>query len=191
MRYELVEDSEQVIIKAKIMDNIQKYFYLVVFTAYMREEVEYAKDASEKADNLLRTGKHAIPGDELKVQRSFLSFMQEHSDLREVIEEGKGDLKWERDIPEEDAHILAHMSTEDFDKNLGAIINKIFEVAHTMFSDLPAGPDKKRATYRFASKTLLMLLPSRQKQEVDQLIAKKRMALDLYDILGHCTWKRG
>jgi len=39
MSYEVIEDSEQVILKTKIMDNIQKYFYLIVFTMYMREEM--------------------------------------------------------------------------------------------------------------------------------------------------------
>jgi hypothetical protein len=189
MRYELVDDSEQVILKAKIMDNIQKYFYLIVFTVYMRQEIDTSKDASDKADDLLRSGKHAIDAKELKVQKTFLQFMQEKDHLRELIETGKGNLKWERDIPEVAWEVLVDMAAEDFDLNLGSIIKNIFTIAHSMFADLPAGPDKKRATYRFASKTLLKLLPPKQKGEVDMLISKKRMALDLYDILGHCTWQ--
>merc|ERR1712088_797515 len=180
MRFELVDDAEQIVLKNKIMDNVQKYFYLIVFTVYMREEINSAKDASDKEETLLkRTGKHAIPGEELKVQKTFKEFM---------TEKGKEDLKWERDIPEAAWEVLVDMADEDFDENLGCIIKNIFTIAHSLFSDLPAGPDKKRATYRFASKTLLKLLPSRQKSEVDMLISKKRMALDLYDILGHCTW---
>ena len=189
MRFELVDDAEQIVLKNKIMDNVQKYFYLIVFTVYMREEVNSAKDASDKEETLLkRTGKHAIPGEELKVQKTFKEFMTEKDHLREMIEKGKEDLKWERDIPEAAWEVLVDMADEDFDENLGCIIKNIFTIAHSLFSDLPAGPDKKRATYRFASKTLLKLLPSRQKSEVDMLISKKRMALDLYDILGHCTW---
>merc|ERR1712147_338590 len=105
---------------------------------------------------------------------TFKEFMSEKEHLREMIEKGKED--------------LMDMADEDFDENLGCIIKNIFTIAHSLFSDLPAGPDKKRATYRFASKTLLKLLPSRQKSEVDMLISKKRMTLDLYDIVGHCTW---
>merc|ERR1712110_7929 len=67
MRFELVDDAEQIVLKNKIMDNVQKYFYLIVFTVYMREEVNSAKDASDKEETLLkRTGKHAIQAAEPK-----------------------------------------------------------------------------------------------------------------------------
>jgi hypothetical protein len=190
LSYEIMEDSEQVILKAKIMDNIEKYFYLIVFTMYMREEIMSSKDATSDISNTLKSGKHSIPADQLQLQKTFTTFMQEHNDLRYLIEEGKGDLKWERDIPVEAWNNLVNLSAEDFKGNLGKIINNIFQLAHSMFTDLPIGPDKKRATYRFASKTLLKLLPAKEKSEVDMLISKKRMALDLYDILGHCTWKK-
>merc|ERR1711953_30931 len=107
-----------IVLKNKIMDNVQKYFYLIVFTEYMTEK--------------------------------------DH--LRDMIEKGKEDLKWERDIPEAAWEVLVDMADEDFDENLGCIIKNIFTIAHSLFSDLPAGP------------------------------SKKRLALDLYDILGHCTW---
>merc|ERR1712203_1293390 len=162
MRFELVDDAEQ---------------------------INSSKDASDKEETLLKsTGKHAIPGEELTVQKTFKEFMSEKDHLRDMIEKGKEDLKWERDIPEAAWEVLVDLADEDFDENLGCIIKNIFTIGHSLFSDLPAGPDKKRATYRFASKTLLKLLPPKQKGEVDMLISKKRMALDLYDILGHCTW---
>ena len=189
MRFELVDDEEQAVLKTKIIDNVHKYFYLIVFTVYMREQIKIAKDASDKEDTLLKsTGKHAIPGEELKIQKTFKEFMSEKEHLRDMIEDGKGDLKWERDIPDTAWEVLVDMADQDFDENLSSIIKNIFNIAHNLFLDLPAGPDKKRATYRFASKTLLKLLPPKQKSEVDMLISKKRMTLDLYDIVGHCTW---
>jgi len=189
MRFELVDDEEQAVLKTKIIDNVHKYFYLIVFTVYMREQIKIAKDASDKEDTLLKsTGKHAIPGEELKIQKTFKEFMSEKEHLRDMIEDGKGDLKWERDIPDTAWEVLVDMADKDFDENLSSIIKNIFNIAHNLFLDLPAGPDKKRATYRFASKTLLKLLPPKQKSEVDMLISKKRMTLDLYDIVGHCTW---
>merc|ERR1712226_620795 len=39
MKFELVDDAEQAVLKNKIIDNIQKYFYLIVFTVYMRTEI--------------------------------------------------------------------------------------------------------------------------------------------------------
>ena len=50
------------------------------------------------------------------------------------------------------------------------------------------GDHKKRAKYRFASKTLMRLLPASIKKEVEDLIESKSISLDLYDVLGQCTW---
>ena len=57
-----------------------------------------------------------------------------------------------------------------------------------MFSDMPQGDHKKRAKYRFASKTLMRILPAEIKQEVEELIEARAISLDLYDVLGQCTW---
>merc|ERR1712147_546398 len=56
------------------------------------------------------------------------------------------------------------------------------------FSDMPQGDHKKRAKYRFASKTLMRLLPPDVKKEVEKLIDRQQISLDLYDVLGFCTW---
>merc|ERR1712223_370566 len=77
----------------------------------------------------------------------------------------------------------------NFKENLGKIIHDIYQTAHTMFSDMPQGGHKKRAKYRFASKTLMRILPSSVKGEIEGLIEKKAISLDLYEILGKCTWK--
>ena len=72
--------------------------------------------------------------------------------------------------------------------NLGQIIHDLYQTAHIMFSDMPQGDHKKRAKYRFASKTLMRILPEANKKEVEGLIEQKAMTLDLYEILGTCTW---
>ena len=41
---------------------------------------------------------------------------------------------------------------------------------------------------RFASKTLMRILPAEIKQEVEELIEARAISLDLYDVLGQCTW---
>merc|ERR1711915_8344 len=175
----------------EIMDNIHKYFYLIVFTAYMREAAEVAKDAGsddEKQKNGLTGGKAAIPGDQLKIKKTFVQFMEEKAGLRNMIDEGKGRLQWERDIPAAALANLESLATTDFKANLGKIIHDIYQTAHTMFSDMPQGDHKKRAKYRFASKTLMRILPADLKGEVEGLIDKQSITLDLYDILGQCTW---
>merc|ERR1712029_510783 len=191
LSYEIMDDAAQVFLKSKIMDNIHKYFYLIVFTAYMREAAEVAKDAGsddEKKKNGLTGGKISTPASELKLPTSFVQYMDKHSQMRSMVEEGKGKLQWERDIPAAALSNLENLAKTDFKANLGQIIHDIYQTAHTMFADMPQGDDKKRAKYRFASKTLMRILPAELKGEVEGLIDKQSITLDLYDILGQCTW---
>merc|ERR1712183_547127 len=191
LSYEIMDDAAQVFLKSKIMDNIHKYFYMIVFTAYMREAAEIAKNAGtdeEKAKNGLTGGKISTPANQLKLPKTFVQFMDEHSALRNIVEEGKGKLQWERDIPAAALTNLESLASSDFKANLSKIIHDIYQTAHTMFSDMPQGDHKKRAKYRFASKTLMRILPNDLKGEVEGLIEKKTITLDLYEILGQCTW---
>merc|ERR1711976_789726 len=191
LSYEIMDDAAQVFLKSKIMDNIHKYFSLIVFTAYMRQAAELARNSlsdEEKSKNALSGGKTAIPGDQLKITKTFAQFMEEKNNLRKMVEEGKGRLQWERDIPAAALANLETLAKTDFKANLGKIIHDIYQTAHTMFADMPQGGHKKRAKYRFASKTLMRILPPAAKTEVEGLIEKKKISLDLYEILGVCTW---
>merc|ERR1712223_626086 len=191
LSYEIMDDSAQAFLKVKIMDNIHKYFYLIVFAGYMREMAEVARTTmtdEQKAALTLPGGKTAIPGNQLKLPKTFAAFMEEHADLRGLIDTGKGDLQWERDIPPAALANLEKLASGDFKGNLGKIIHDIYQTAHIMFSDMPQGDHKKRAKYRFASKTLMRILPAKEKAEVEGLIEKKTITLDLYEILGKCTW---
>merc|ERR1719431_2239145 len=40
LSYEIMDDAAQAFLKAKIMDNIHKYFYLIVFAGYMLEAAD-------------------------------------------------------------------------------------------------------------------------------------------------------
>merc|ERR1712156_614272 len=115
-------------------------------------------------------------------------FVGKAGGLRELIDTGKGNLQWERDIPPAALSNLEGLAAKDFKANLGQIIHDIYQTAHQMFSDMPQGDHKKRAKYRFASKTLMRILPDANKKEVEGLIEKGNITLDLYDILGQCTW---
>merc|ERR1711979_106478 len=187
LSYEIMDDAAQVFLKSKIMDNIHKYFYLIAFTAYMRQAAELARNAVSDEDK----AKNSLPGDQLKVNKTFVQFVEEHSVLRGMVEAGKGKLQWERDIPAAALANLESLASTDFKANLGKIIHDIYQTAHTMFSDMPQGDHKKRAKYRFASKTLMRILPTGLKAEVEGLIEKKAITLDLYEILGQCTWGQG
>merc|ERR1712157_71151 len=191
LSYEIMDDAAQAFLKMKIMDNIHKYFYLIVFTAYMREAANLAREAypeEVKKDLTLSGGRCAIPGNQLKLTKTFAQFCGENAALKAMVDEGKGNLQWERDIPSAALANLENLAKTDFKANLGQIIHDIYQTAHQMFSDMPQGDHKKRAKYRFASKTLMRILPEAQRGEVEGLIEKGKMTLDLYEILGVCTW---
>merc|ERR1712102_200693 len=85
LSYEIMDDAAQAFLKTKIMDNIQKYFYLIVFTAYMREAAILCKDAASDEDKknfALTGGKVSTPADKLKLPKTFAQYMEEHSNLR-------------------------------------------------------------------------------------------------------------
>merc|ERR1712115_69330 len=192
LSYEIMDDAAQAFLKSKIMDNIHKYFYIIVFAAYMREAAAAAREAVEAdkkaAVALPASGKCSIPAKELKLEGSFVDFMSKNDSLRGLIDTGKGNLQWERDIPPAALSNLEGLAAKDFKANLGQIIHDIYQTADQMFSDMPQGDHKERAKYRFASKTLMRILPAGVKPEVEGLIEKGKMTLDLYEILGVCTW---
>merc|ERR1712033_148897 len=191
LSYEIMDDAAQAFLKTKIMDNIHKYFYLICFTAYLREAAILCKDAASDEDKKnfsLTGGKVSTPADQLKLSKPFVQYMEEHSKLRTIVDEGKGKLQWERDIPPEALANLESLAASDFQGNLGKIIHDIYQSAHGLFRDLPQGDHKKRAKYRFASKTLMRILPAALKGDIEAAISKGTITLDFYEILGQCTW---
>merc|ERR1711956_137837 len=69
LSYEIMDDAAQAFLKVKIMDNIHKYYYMIAFTAYLREMADQARNTvsdEQKAELTLASGKCAIPGNQLK-----------------------------------------------------------------------------------------------------------------------------
>merc|ERR1711892_1189359 len=191
LSYEIMDDAAQAFLKTKIMDNIHKYFYLIVFTGYIRQAADLARESvsdEKKGELTLSGGRCAIPGDQLKLSKKFVQFVEENAKLRDLVETGKGNLQWERDIPQAALSNLEGLAASDFKANLGKIIHDIYQTAHLMFSDMPQGDHKKRAKYRFASKTLMRILPPALSKDIEAKIEAKAITLDLYEILGACTW---
>merc|ERR1719319_1495363 len=176
LSYEIMDDAAQTFLKAKIMDNIHKYFYLICFSAYVREISISAKDA-----------KYATIAQDLKIPKTFVAYMGEHSALRTIVDEGKGKLQWERPIPADELAALEALANADFNANLGTIIHDIYQSAHRLFKDLLQGDHKKRAKYRFASKIIMRILPATLLGKVEAAIAGGSISLDFYEILGLCS----
>merc|ERR1711921_25041 len=95
MTFDVSADDWQAYLKAKIMNNIERYFYLIVFAMYIRE-----------------VGPKGFP-------QTFKQFMEANAGLRTMIEEGRDKLEWERKIPDENLLELKDLlSAADFKANM-------------------------------------------------------------------------
>ena len=95
MTFDVSADEWQSFLKDKIMNNIERYFGLIVFAMYVREvgPQEYNK--------------------------TFKQWMDEHAELRDMIAEGRSKLEWERKIPDEKLiDLKAMLESPDFKTNL-------------------------------------------------------------------------
>ena len=99
MSFDVSSDDWQAYLKNKIMNNIERYFYLIVFAMYVRE-----------------VGPKGFP-------QSFRQFMDANSNLRTMIAEGRGKLEWERKIPDEKLEELkALLAAAEFKENMKLVI---------------------------------------------------------------------
>merc|ERR1711942_92732 len=118
LSYEIMDDAAQAFLKTKIMDNIHKYFYIIVFAAYMRDAAAAAREAVEAdkkaAVALPASGKCSIPAKDLKIEGSFVDFVAKVGGLHELVDTGKGNLQWERDIPPAALSNLEGLANSDF-----------------------------------------------------------------------------
>jgi len=135
-KYDVASEDKQVAWKALILDFMERYFYLICFTTYALE--------------------HGPEG----YQKSFSAWMDEHRELREMINKGKDKLEWYRTV---DAVKLEHlkemMNAPDYKDNLGSLIRTIYDFAFVTYADLPRGPIKNNSMKRLAATTLMDILP--------------------------------
>merc|ERR1711930_34945 len=103
--------------------------------------------------------------EDIKLSKTFSDFMKDNSEIAIMIQKGKGKLKWERDVP--------------------ADIHDILGAANKIYRDMAdVGDHKKRAKYRFSSKTLMSLLPADELKKIEDRVERGEMTVDFYDILG-------
>merc|ERR1711997_162631 len=170
LSYEIMDDAAQAFLKSKIMDNIHKYFYLIVFTGYLND-IEAPKPNTAEED--------------IKLSKSFADFMKDNGEIAIMIQKGKGKLKRERDVPADIQDKLEKMAATDFYGNLGKIIHDILGAGNKIYRDMAdVGDHKKRAKYRFSSKTLMSLLPAAELKNIEDRVERGEMTVDFYDILG-------
>ena len=135
-KYDVATEDKQVAWKALILNFMERYFYLICFATYA---LEHGPTGYEKA---------------------FTSWMDDHKELRTMIEEGKDKLEWYRTV---DAAKLEHlkelMLADNYKENLGVLIRTIYDFAFVTYADLPRGAIKNNSMRRLAATTLMEILP--------------------------------
>ena len=135
-KYDVATEDKQVAWKALILNFMERYFYLICFATYALE--------------------HGPGG----YQKAFTTWMDEHKELRTMIEEGKDKLEWYRTV---DAAKLEHlkelMLADNYKENLGVLIRTIYDFAFVTYADLPRGAIKNNSMRRLAATTLMEILP--------------------------------
>merc|ERR1712079_285691 len=165
MTFDVSADDWQAYLKAKIMNNIERYFYLIVFAMYIRE-----------------LGPKGFP-------QTFKQFMDDHSGLRTMIEEGRGKLEWERKIPDEKlAELKDMLSSADFKANMPKVIKRIYELSWDMFGDLPRGHHKNNSMHKLASKTMIEILPGNLADYIEKKCGSLAGTPDFFDVIGQVSW---
>ena len=120
-KYDASTEDKQVIWKRMIVNFIERYFYLICFATYAR---------ANGADGF---------------KKSFKAWMDEHGDLRKMIESGKDKLEWYRQVDESKISELKGMiSGPDYKEKLGNVVSKLYKLAFQTYSDIPRGPIKVR-----------------------------------------------
>lgn len=165
MTFDISADAWQIYLKNKIMNNIERYFYLIVFAMYVRE-----------------AGPKEFP-------QTFKEWMDTHASLRDMIAEGRGKLEWERKIPDEKLVDLKEMlAAKDFKATLPKVIKRIYELAWAQFSDLPRGHHKNNSMHKLASKTMIEILPESLIAHVEEKCGSLAATPDFFDVIGQVSW---
>jgi len=160
IQYDVASDEWRLKLKERIMNQIERYFMLIAFSLY-------TKEVGPKGFN-----------------QTFKKWL-DSTNYREMIEEGKYKLEWERKVPEEKIQDLKDiLKAENFDEQMPNVINKINQLSYHMFSDLPRGDQKCKSMRKLAGRTLLEVLPPYLLDYLKQKLGSLSNVPDFYDMVG-------
>jgi len=160
-KYDVAPEDRQVAWKQMILNFMERYFYLICFATYAQE---YGPQGFEK---------------------SFVSWMDEHSELRKMIEHGKDKLEWYRQVDPAKLNTLKDlMNAPNYKENMPTIIRTIYEFAFITYADLPRGPIKNNSMRKLAAKTLLEILPAEVSTKVQERLDEQGANPDFVTLIG-------
>jgi len=164
MQYDVASDAWREVLRERIMQQIERYFMLIVFALFAKE-----------------TGPEGF-------SQTFTAWL-DSTNYRDQIAAGKSNIEWERKIPEEQIKDLKElMKVPNFDENLPAVINKINQLSYKMFSDLPRGDQKCKSMRKIAGRTLIEVLPQNLCDYLEAKFGDLAKVPDFYDMLGQLSY---
>jgi len=159
-KYDAATEDKQVVWKRMIINFIERYFYLICFATYARA--------------------HAAEG----FKKSFATWMEEHKELRSMIESGKDKLEWYRKVDEGKISNLKGMVDGDYQEKLGGIVGALYKLAFQTYADIPRGPVKDNLMRKLACKTLMEILPQDVTSRVQKELEEKKLSIDFDTVMG-------
>jgi len=135
-KYDVAPEEKQVVWKSMILNFMERYFYLICFGTYA---IQHGPDG---------------------YQKTFKEWMDDHKELRGMIEEGKDKIEWYRQVDPAKLNTLKELvAAPNYKENLGVLIRTIYDFAFLTYADLPRGPIKNNSMRKLAAKTLMEILP--------------------------------
>lgn len=160
-KYDASTEDKQVYWKTMIINFLERYFYIICFATYVREQ------------------------EPLDFPKTFVSWMDDHSHLREMIEQGKDKLEWTRKVDQSKVDNLKNMINEsDYKEKLGGMVSQLYKIAFETYKDIPRGPIKDNLMRKLACKTLMEILPQEVHTRVQQELVEKKLSVDFDTIVG-------
>ena len=128
-KYDASTEDKQIVWKTMIINYIERYFFLICFATYVKEH---------EADGFKKT---------------FITWLDEHGDLKSMIAEGKDKLEWTRKVDQSKVEELrSKISGADYQEKLGALVSDLYKLAFQTYHDIPRGPIKVNNIVNMANK---------------------------------------
>lgn len=160
-KYDAATEDRQVVWKKMIINFIERYFYLICFATYAKEQ-----------------GPALFP-------KTFVAWMDEHKELREMVAAGKDKLEWSRQVDQGAVDQLrSKIGGSDYKEKLGEIVTNLYKISHTTYSDMPRGVIKDTLMRKLTCKTLMEILPAEVLTKIQAEMAEKKLTSDFETVVG-------
>merc|ERR1712020_312097 len=160
-KYDASTEDKQTVWKTMIINYLERYFYIICFATYVRQSADAG------------------------FQKTFVNWLDEHKELRGMIEEGKDKLEWTRKVDQTKVEELRQkLNGPDYKEKLGILVSDLYKLAFNTYKDIPRGPIKDNLMRKLACKTLMEILPGDVANSISQEIADKKLSIDFDTVVG-------